>query len=342
MRSSPLDSLNVLIVVDNETDTLSSVDDGVPQQPELAGHVARAARRKVGEFHCCEALGNLCVACHGFSALLTARRGDELHSVLFDVGPYPGVWLDNAERLAVDLASIELVFLSHWHADHSAALPEVVQAIARARADRGLAPPVVDVHPDRPDQRGGLMADGSLVLLAPEPTLSALRDAGGQVDAQRHPHLIGGGSFYASGAIERRTPYETGLAAHYSIRDGKVEHDPLIMDERFVACEIRGRGVVVLSACSHAGVVNACLAAKDAFAGAPIALIAGGFHLAGKKMEERIDATVRDLAESVRPDVVAPGHCTGWRAKTALARAFSPAHYAQSVVGSRYLLEARA
>ncbi len=240
------------------------------------------------------------------------------------------------------MSSASLVFLSHWHSDHSGGLPEVVQEIARARAAGGRPPPIVDVHPDRPDQRGGKMPDGSLVLLSPEPTLASLRDAGGQVDLQRVPHLLGGGFFYASGAIERQTPYETGLSAHYSIRDGRIEHDPLIMDERFVACEITGRGVVVLSACSHAGVVNACLAASGAFAGAPIALVAGGFHLAGKKMEERIEATVRDLTERVRPDVVAPGHCTGWRAKAALARAFSPSHYAPSVVGTRYVLEARA
>jgi 7,8-dihydropterin-6-yl-methyl-4-(beta-D-ribofuranosyl)aminobenzene 5'-phosphate synthase len=201
---------------------------------------------------------------------------------------------------------------------------------------------VVDVHPDRPDQRGVMNPDGTLVLLYPEPTLASLCDAGGQVDTQRDPHSLGGGFYYASGAIERRTPYETGLAAHYSIRDGRVDPDPLIMDERFVACEVTSRGVVLLSACSHAGVVNACLAARDAFAGAPIALVAGGFHLAGKKMEERIGASVRDLTERVRPNVVAPGHCTGWRAKAALARAFSPSHYAPSVVGSRYAFEARA
>jgi 7,8-dihydropterin-6-yl-methyl-4-(beta-D-ribofuranosyl)aminobenzene 5'-phosphate synthase len=342
MRPIALDSLDVLIVVDNETDTLSSVDEGVPQRPELAARLARTPRRAIGDAQCCEAFGGLCLACHGFSALLTGRRGGESHAVLFDVGPDARVWLDNAERLAIDLASIELVFLSHWHHDHSGALPEVVRAITRARADRGHAPPIVDVHPDRPDQRGGMNPDGTLVLLYPEPTLESLRDAGGQVDTPRDPHLLGNGFFYASGAIERRTPYETGLAAHYSIRDGRVEHDPLIMDERFVACEVTGRGVVVLSACSHAGVVNACLAAGDAFAGAQIALVLGGFHLAGRKMEERIEATVRDLTERVHPQLVAPGHCTGWRAKAALARAFSPSHYAPSVVGSRYALEALA
>jgi metal-dependent hydrolase (beta-lactamase superfamily II) len=66
--------------------------------------------------------GHLCLACHGFSALVTGRRGSEERSVLFDVGPSAEVWLENARRLA----SIEAVCLSHWHADHSGGLPGVV------------------------------------------------------------------------------------------------------------------------------------------------------------------------------------------------------------------------
>ena len=74
--------------------------------------------------------------------------------MLFDVGPYGDVWLANAERLAVDLSSIEVLFLSHWHWDHSGGITMVAAAIAEARRKAGLPPLVVDVHPDRPDQRG--------------------------------------------------------------------------------------------------------------------------------------------------------------------------------------------
>jgi 7,8-dihydropterin-6-yl-methyl-4-(beta-D-ribofuranosyl)aminobenzene 5'-phosphate synthase len=68
--------------------------------------------------------------------------------------------------------------------------------------------------------------------------------------------------------------------------------------------------------------------------------VLGGYHLAGALMEPRIEPTVRDLRDRVRPRVVAPGHCTGWRAKAALAAAFAPGRYGPSVVGSLYLLEA--
>jgi 7,8-dihydropterin-6-yl-methyl-4-(beta-D-ribofuranosyl)aminobenzene 5'-phosphate synthase len=100
------------------------------------------------------------------------------------------------------------------------------------------------------------------------------------------------------------------------------------------------RGVSVLSACSHAGVVNAALGAQGAFGGEPIDVILGGYHLAGEGMEPRIEPTVHDLANRVRPRVVVPGHCTGWRAKAALAHTFAPGNYGPSVVGSLYALRA--
>jgi metal-dependent hydrolase (beta-lactamase superfamily II) len=63
-------------------------------------------------------------------------------------------------------------------------------------------------------------------------------------------------------------------------------------------------------------------------------------HLAGTTVEDRIEPTVKDLTDLVAPRIVAPGHCTGWRAAAALASAFSTTRYAPSVVGTRYLLNA--
>ena len=337
-----LDELELVVVVDNETDTLSSVDHGLPQQPEVVSLLTRIPpSRHHGDHPGHVVFDQLCVACHGLSVLVTGRVGDETHTVLFDVGPYGDVWLDNVERLGVDIAAIETVFLSHWHADHSGGFPAAIAAIAHARAAAGLPAPVVDVHPDRPDQRGTALPTGAFVLLPPEPTFEELAAAGGVVERQAEPHGVAD-AFYGSGAIDRVTDYETGLVGHHSFRGDDCEADPLIMDERFLAAHVGGRGVTVLSACSHAGVVNACLGAMSAYPSTPIDVVLGGYHLAGRPMEERIDATVRDLLGRVAPRVVAPGHCTGWRAKAALAAAFSPGRYAPSVVGSRYRMVAGA
>ena len=336
-----LDELEVLVVVDNETDTLSSVDAGVPQIPEVVHLAARTpASRKYEGHECKTVFDQLCCACHGLSLLITGRRDGQQRSMLFDVGSYPDLWLDNARRLGIDLSRIECVFLSHWHFDHSGGFPEVIAAVSAARGSAGLARPRVDLHPNRPDQRGILLPSGVMIMLPLEPTFEALAKSGGEVVTSADPHAICGGFFFGSGAIDRVTDYETGLAGHHTFHGERGEPDPLIMDERFVAAYVRGRGITVFSACSHAGIINACLTAKKHFPGSPIDVVLGGYHLAGKAMESRIEPTVRDLETRIEPQVVAPGHCTGWRAKASLAHTFSPGRYAPSVVGSLYRLSA--
>ena len=338
--SPALDWLEFLVVVDNETDTLSSVDPHIPQIPEVASLMGRVPPSGEHDGHpTVSVMDHLCVACHGLSVLVTGRRGDETRTVLFDVGPYPDVWLANAERLDLDLSSIELLFLSHWHADHSGGFPDVVGAISAARHAAGLPAPIVDLHPDRPDQRGVQLPTGPMVCLPNEPTFEAIEAAGGMVHRNAEVHPVAD-LFVGSGLIDRVTDYETGLAGHHTRSGDTWAPDPLILDERFLAAHVHGRGVSVLSACSHAGVVNACLGAKALFPDDEIDTVLGGYHLAGGPMETRIDETVRDLVERIQPRIVAPGHCTGWRAKAALANAFAPGRYGPSVVGSRYSLTA--
>jgi 7,8-dihydropterin-6-yl-methyl-4-(beta-D-ribofuranosyl)aminobenzene 5'-phosphate synthase len=340
---SLLDELEILVVVDNETDTLSSVDVGVPQIQEVVHLAARTPASREYEGHECKTVfDQLCCACHGLSVLITGRQDGQQRSMLFDVGPYPDLWLDNARRLAIDLSRIECIFLSHWHFDHSGGLPEVIAAVSAARASAGLARPSVDLHPNRPDQRGILLPSGVMIMLPTEPTFEILAKTGGEIVTSADAHPICDGFFFGSGAIDRVTDYETGLVGHHTFRGEVGEPDPLIMDERFVAACVRGRGVTVFSACSHAGIVNACLSAKKHFPGSAVDVVLGGYHLAGRAMESRIEPTVRDLKVRIAPQVVAPGHCTGWRAKARLADTFSPGRYAPSVVGTLYRLSASA
>src|SRR5690349_7091018 len=138
----PLDELEILVVVDNETDTLSSVDEGVPQIPEVVHLAARTPASRKYEGHDSKTVfDRLCCACHGLSVLMTGGRGGVKRSMLFDVGPYPDIWLDNARRLAIDLSRIERVFLSHWHFDHSGGVPKVVSALPQAAGEARLRRP---------------------------------------------------------------------------------------------------------------------------------------------------------------------------------------------------------
>lgn len=176
-------------------------------------------------------------------------------------------------------------------------------------------------------------------MLPPEPTIEAIETAGGRVVAHADMHPVGD-LFLASGDIPRQTTYETGLAGHHSWRGKQVTLDLEIRDERFLAANVRGRGTTVITACSHAGVVNVGIEARRLLPEQSIDLLLGGYHFAGTTVEDRIEPTVRDLATLVAPRLVASGHCTGWRPAAALANAFAPVAYAPSVVGTRYLLNA--
>ncbi len=338
----PLDELVLTVVVDNATDSLSSIGPGLPARPEISFLLGSVPPiRTFNGRDCIPVFDRMCVACHGLSVLMTGRRGTDVRTALFDAGPYGDVWLDNARRLGIDLATIDTVLLSHWHWDHSGALPTVVSAIADAKRTAGKGPVlVVDVHPDRPDRRGVQLPDGPMVMLPDEPTLGAIEEAGGHVATNPDPHLFSDGFFAASGSVPRQTEYETGLPGHHSFYGSEGVADPLILDERLVAIHVRGRGTTVLSACSHAGIVNACLEAQRLVTGVPTDLVLGGYHLAGASVEDRIAPTVRDLAALIRPRILAPGHCTGWRANAALAGIFAPDAFAPSVVGARYVLTA--
>ena len=78
-----LDELEILVLVDNETDTLSSVDDGVSQVPEVAHLVARTPASGRYQGHECKIVfDQLCCACHGLSVLITGRREGRQHRLL--------------------------------------------------------------------------------------------------------------------------------------------------------------------------------------------------------------------------------------------------------------------
>jgi len=120
--------------------------------------------------------------------------------------------------------------------------------------------------------------------------------------------------YFLSGEIPRVTRYEQGLPPQVKRgRDGAWEPDPLVMDERFLAVHVRGRGIVLFSSCSHAGIVNVVTHAAELFDPIPIHGVVGGLHLSGAANEQWIDQTIDDLAR-FRLGRIVPAHCTGHRA----------------------------
>ena len=106
------------------------------------------------------------------------------------------------------------------------------------------------------------------------------------------------------------------------------------MDERWVAANVKDKGLIVFTACSHAGVVNVLKHAQNCFPGVPLHAVVGGFHLSGGN-EKIIPETVEGM-RAFELKAIAAAHCTGWRAILALTQAFGEPVIAPSAVGKRY------
>ena len=117
---------------------------------------------------------------------------------------------------------------------------------------------------------------------------------------------------------------------------GNWEPDPLVLDERFMLAHIRGKGLVIFTGCSHAGVINICRHAQELFPATPLYALVGGLHLVYPN-EDLIDATIAEL-KKFNLSVIIPGHCTGWRAVHAFVRAFGEKTVDPLAVGTRQSL----
>lgn len=324
-RLDPVDSVEIHVLVDNVTDSLSSVPSFV--ETEFAG----LGRRRHG--HWVLSGSCLCCAAHGLSCLITARRGGETKTLLFDTGPEDRVFEQNVSRLGADLGAVEAIVLSHGHWDHGGAMLKALQIIRDRNGGKRVP---YYAHPDMFRTRAMKRPDGQMLIMEDVPGVEALGRHGADVVNTAEAQTLFGGMAYVSGEIARVTPFERGLPGqHRRMADGQGwELDELIMDERFVALNVKGKGLVVFTACSHAGVINVLKQAKASFPDVPLYAVAGGLHLSGAN-ERIIPETVAALRE-FGLTVIAAGHCTGWRAVTALANEFGDKVLVPLAVGKRF------
>jgi 7,8-dihydropterin-6-yl-methyl-4-(beta-D-ribofuranosyl)aminobenzene 5'-phosphate synthase len=191
------------------------------------------------------------------------------------------------------------------------------------------------MHPGMYRSRAMKMPDGSMRPFDDVPTPALLEKHGARVLHAIEPQAVLDDLFFVSGEIPRVSAFETGMPGqHRRTEDGSGwEPDPLLMDERFVAVRVRDKGLLVFTACSHAGVVNVLTHARDCLPDLPLYGVMGGFHLSGST-ERIIPQTVAALG-AFDLQMIAAAHCTGWRAVSALAAAFGEA-VVPSAVGKNY------
>jgi 7,8-dihydropterin-6-yl-methyl-4-(beta-D-ribofuranosyl)aminobenzene 5'-phosphate synthase len=141
-----------------------------------------------------------------------------------------------------------------------------------------------------------------------------------------------------TGEVDRTTDFEQGMPYHEAQRDGRWEPEPLIIDDQALVVHVRGRGLVVLTGCGHAGAVNIARHAMSLTGVDRLHGLLGGFHPTRPGFEPIIGPTVDALTE-LAPDVIVPAHCTGWRAQHRQAAAL-PEAFVPNAVGASFVMEA--
>jgi len=320
----PVDSVAITTLVDNTADLLLP-DQGPAKRPALGGR--EVPRLEAAFLEGLEAF-DVPLAEHGFSALVTIKKDGRERQVLFDTGLTPNGLAENMRRLSLSPQGIEAIVFSHGHFDHTTGLEGLARALGRPNL------PLI-IHPEFWTHRR-IALPGREPFELPSTSKSALLGAGFEIIEEKQPSLLLDGSLLVTGEVDRTTEFEQGFPVHQAFREGQWQPDPLILDDQALVVNVRDRGLVVLTGCGHAGVVNILRYAKKLTGVDRLYAVMGGFHLNGPLFEPIIPDTCAALAE-LAPTVIVPTHCTGWRAVHALAAQF-PDAFIQNSIGTRFEL----
>jgi 7,8-dihydropterin-6-yl-methyl-4-(beta-D-ribofuranosyl)aminobenzene 5'-phosphate synthase len=318
----PVDSVTVTTLMDNVTDLLMP-DQGPAHRPPLGA----GRRRPAGTMEGGEAPDAL-RAEHGFSVLVTVAKNGSRRHILFDAGTSPDGVIENMDRLEVDPAAIEAIVCSHGHFDHTAGLDGLIRRLGTTNL------PVL-IHPHF-WRRRRITIPGRDAQEIPTTSRRALIDGGFEVVEEGHPSFLFERSVLVTGEVPRTTGYEPGFPPQQAWLGGRWEPDPLVLDDQAIIVDVRGKGLLVISGCGHAGIINTCRYARRLTRERPLYAVMGGFHLNGPLFEPLIPAVLDELTV-LSPSVIVPAHCTGWRAQHAMGARFGEA-YVPNTVGTRFEL----
>ena len=251
---------------------------------------------------------------HGISFLITAERNSIQKTVLVDVAQNSSALLENMHMLDIIPSSIDAVVLTHCHYDHTQGLGKVLREIGKKDI------PVIG-HPDifrrnfitNPYLRHVGVMDGD--------RQADIENSGGSLYLTKNPLEIMPGLF-TTGEVERTTDFEEVGISLSTIENDQVKPD-LMLDDISLIANVKEKGVVITTGCSHAGIVNIAKQAVKLVGTDKIHGIIGGFHLieATGSVKDRIKKTAQAL-KKFDPDWIYAGHCTGFLAQVEFYNTF--------------------
>jgi 7,8-dihydropterin-6-yl-methyl-4-(beta-D-ribofuranosyl)aminobenzene 5'-phosphate synthase len=312
MSLQEVDAVSITILMDNSTDFLLTSSVYARRPPIIVNEKYNLPAP---------------VAEHGFSALISilAKNNKKNNDTfLFDAGVSENGVIHNADLLGIRFDQIDGIILSHGHFDHFTGLPNVLKRISSKRSS------TIDIfsHPDAFLRRWEIYPDGKRARL-PFLDEKQLKELGATIhknsDVRLLPKDASSCSLLITGEIPRNTSFEKGFPFQYAEmpqnnndndeKNLNLIPDPLVKDDQAIVANVRNKGLVVITGCGHAGIINTVNYAKKVTGIDKVNAVIGGFHLPadGGIFEEAIDSTLKEIQE-IDPEYIIPCHCTGWKA----------------------------
>ena len=248
---------------------------------------------------------------HGVSFLLEGAKGSDVMRILVDVGQDSQALLNNMKLMNISPAIIDAVVLTHCHYDHT-------QGVARMLKEIGRKDIQVIAHRDI--FRLNFVTEPYLrhVGIMPGDSREEIEKAGGSLLLTKDPVKLMSG-ITTTGEVKRQTDFEEVGIALKTIEGGEVVDDQML-DDISVVANVNGKGLVIVTGCSHAGIVNIARHAVELTGCDKIEGILGGLHLVDAS-DVRIKRTGEELSK-LNPKWICVGHCTGFKAQVELYLTF--------------------
>ncbi|MGB9726122.1 MAG: MBL fold metallo-hydrolase [Fervidicoccaceae archaeon] len=248
---------------------------------------------------------------HGISLLIEVNAGGEKKNIMIDVGQNSMALLYNMKLMNIDPHSIDAIILTHCHYDHTQGVTKILKKIGKKEIPVIAHPDIFRLNfIDYPFLRHvGVMKSDSKELI---------EKSGGRLYLTRDPLRVFPG-LVTTGEVKRQTDFEeVGIPLRTITDDGRVIGDAMNDDLSVVG--ILKDGLVILTGCSHAGIVNIVKHSIELTGINRLLAVIGGFHLI-EASQERIRKTVEALAQLNVQSIYA-GHCTGFKAQVELYKEF--------------------